>query len=320
MRLALPTRILRCCAPLLYAHLPALNACFLQIAAGTWCKQVLSMRQLPGTGALSCAHKAGRPPATGGQVMYLRLMLKAPRPPSTSLTPPWLWMPHTQAKIHLHQLKSLAVAKPQRRCDVMLYTSGTLWPLLAAAWSACALPIQLMEARLEKTRPCIACTQHVDAGRSAALNLVQKRLTYRLTLSYNGSAFEGWAYHPDPAQNTVCNELLRCLAADFPPPAKLVLEAAGRTDAGVHACGQVASFYSWRSIPPAVVLQVCECWQRRLSSQVLQAYACLMHERGNRTVIFSVGSARTNPLGAGNQSACSGARSCRTDRGRSDAK
>ena len=61
----------------------------------------------------------------------------------------------------------------------------------------------------------------------------------RLDIAYDGSAFLGWA--KQPALRTVQGELEAALATVFsrsgPPP---TLTVAGRTDAGVHATGQVA--------------------------------------------------------------------------------
>jgi tRNA pseudouridine38-40 synthase len=57
-------------------------------------------------------------------------------------------------------------------------------------------------------------------------------------LSYDGSAFHGWATQPGLAtvQQTLEEALWRALALPAPP----ALTVAGRTDAGVHARGQVA--------------------------------------------------------------------------------
>ena len=60
----------------------------------------------------------------------------------------------------------------------------------------------------------------------------------RLDLSYDGSGFHGWARQPGlrTVQQVVEEALGRILALDAPP----ALTVAGRTDAGVHARGQVA--------------------------------------------------------------------------------
>lgn len=58
----------------------------------------------------------------------------------------------------------------------------------------------------------------------------------RLSIAYDGTAFAGWARQRD--QRTVCGVLEERLSAIFGLP--LELTVAGRTDAGVHAEGQVA--------------------------------------------------------------------------------
>ena len=62
--------------------------------------------------------------------------------------------------------------------------------------------------------------------------------TYRLGLTYEGTRFKGWARQPD--QRTVQGEVERALGVVLGEPARL--RVAGRTDAGVHALAQVASF------------------------------------------------------------------------------
>ena len=62
--------------------------------------------------------------------------------------------------------------------------------------------------------------------------------TYRLDLAYEGTRFKGWARQPD--QRTVQEEVERVLTVVLGEPARL--RVAGRTDAGVHALAQVASF------------------------------------------------------------------------------
>jgi tRNA pseudouridine38-40 synthase len=60
----------------------------------------------------------------------------------------------------------------------------------------------------------------------------------RLDLAYDGAGFHGWARQPGQAtvQQAVEDALARLLALPEPP----ALTVAGRTDAGVHARGQVA--------------------------------------------------------------------------------
>jgi tRNA pseudouridine38-40 synthase len=73
----------------------------------------------------------------------------------------------------------------------------------------------------------------------------------KLTIEYDGTDFAGWARQPD--KRTVQEELERALrtvlgesASDGSP---LTLTVAGRTDAGVHAWGQVAS-YAHEAVDP----------------------------------------------------------------------
>jgi tRNA pseudouridine38-40 synthase len=62
----------------------------------------------------------------------------------------------------------------------------------------------------------------------------------RLLLAYDGTGFRGWAAQGDQSIRTVEGELSTVLGRIVNEPIKL--SVAGRTDAGVHARGQVTSF------------------------------------------------------------------------------
>ncbi len=68
----------------------------------------------------------------------------------------------------------------------------------------------------------------------------------KLTIEYTGTDFAGWARQP--GLRTVEGELRSALGVVFPRWNGLAV--AGRTDAGVHALGQVASFVCDRGPPP----------------------------------------------------------------------
>ena len=68
----------------------------------------------------------------------------------------------------------------------------------------------------------------------------------KLTLSYDGTGFSGWA--AQPGLRTVEGELRAALDRIYPRWDGLAV--AGRTDAGVHALGQVASFEAEGGPPP----------------------------------------------------------------------
>jgi len=63
------------------------------------------------------------------------------------------------------------------------------------------------------------------------------RARYRLDIAYDGTDFSGWA--AQPGRRTVAGVLTGALTVVLRLP--VTLTVAGRTDAGVHATGQVAS-------------------------------------------------------------------------------
>jgi tRNA pseudouridine38-40 synthase len=70
-------------------------------------------------------------------------------------------------------------------------------------------------------------------------------LNLKLTLAYDGSAFHGWQIQPGkPTIQGTLAEAIESLTGE-----KLLPQGSGRTDAGVHALGQVASFALAAPIP-----------------------------------------------------------------------
>jgi len=69
--------------------------------------------------------------------------------------------------------------------------------------------------------------------------------TVRLDIEYDGTGFSGWA--TQPGLRTVQGELEAALETVLREPVSLTV--AGRTDTGVHALGQVASFDTGAELP-----------------------------------------------------------------------
>lgn len=73
----------------------------------------------------------------------------------------------------------------------------------------------------------------------------------RLDLEYEGTRYHGWQVQPNASTVQECVE--RALGAVLNEPCRVV--GAGRTDAGVHALGQVAHFETTRAIPASALLR-----------------------------------------------------------------
>ena len=71
-------------------------------------------------------------------------------------------------------------------------------------------------------------------------------MNYRLLLQYDGTDFHGWQIQTE--LRTVQGELTRVLS--LLDGREVVVHGSGRTDAGVHAEGQVASVQLQRQISP----------------------------------------------------------------------
>lgn len=73
----------------------------------------------------------------------------------------------------------------------------------------------------------------------------KRKRNIKLTLSYDGTAYHGFQrQNKVVAVQNVLEQVLEKLCGD-----SIELAAAGRTDAGVHACGQVVNFFTDGTIP-----------------------------------------------------------------------
>ena len=75
-------------------------------------------------------------------------------------------------------------------------------------------------------------------------------MDFRLRIAYDGTPFRGWARQED--QRTVQGEIEHALEVAL-GTGPIELTVAGRTDAGVHAVGQVASLAYDGEMPPDIV-------------------------------------------------------------------
>ncbi|MGH7229052.1 MAG: tRNA pseudouridine synthase A, partial [Nitrospiraceae bacterium] len=68
--------------------------------------------------------------------------------------------------------------------------------------------------------------------------------TFKLTIEYDGTAYAGWQRQPvQPTVQAAVEAALQCITQTYIP-----VIGAGRTDAGVHALGQVASFRTEKTL------------------------------------------------------------------------
>jgi tRNA pseudouridine38-40 synthase len=78
------------------------------------------------------------------------------------------------------------------------------------------------------------------------IELKDGKNTYRLTIEYDGTNFRGWQCQP--GMRTVQETVEGGLSVFFGENIKII--GAGRTDSGVHALGQVASFSCVKDVEP----------------------------------------------------------------------
>jgi tRNA pseudouridine38-40 synthase len=85
---------------------------------------------------------------------------------------------------------------------------------------------------------------------------------YKMIVAYKGTAYYGWQRQPDVV--TVVSMLEQCFLSVFKQ--KISISGASRTDAGVHALGQVASFALDTQIAPESLLFA---WNNALPADIV---------------------------------------------------
>ncbi len=94
-----------------------------------------------------------------------------------------------------------------------------------------------------------------------------KKRNIRLTIEYDGSAFYGWQLQK--SHRTIQGEIQK--AVEKISGKRTVIAGAGRTDAGVHALGQVANFHTTSKLS-------CRKWVQALNSHLPDDVSVLVAE------------------------------------------
>ncbi|MHB1419565.1 MAG: tRNA pseudouridine(38-40) synthase TruA [Bacillota bacterium] len=79
----------------------------------------------------------------------------------------------------------------------------------------------------------------------------------KLTIEYDGTNYNGWQYQPQSHVRTVQGLMEESLALITHESTRLIV--AGRTDAGVHALGQIANFCTGSRIPLERIPYAANC-------------------------------------------------------------
>ena len=105
--------------------------------------------------------------------------------------------------------------------------------------------------------------------------------TYRLTLCYDGSRYNGWQKQGN-TPNTIQEKLETLLTRLLGEPVEIA--GSGRTDAGVHAMGQVASFHcSQKQDCAALLSEIRRYLPEDIGALALSEAAPRFHARLNAT-------------------------------------
>ena len=89
------------------------------------------------------------------------------------------------------------------------------------------------------------------------------RKNYKLIIGYDGTRYYGWEHQPN-TDMTIQGKIEKVLEKMIGEPVEIL--AAGRTDAGVHAWGQVANFFTESKIPGE---KFCPALNHRLPEDII---------------------------------------------------
>lgn len=123
-----------------------------------------------------------------------------------------------------------------------------------------------------------------------------KTTRYRIRVAYDGTVYQGWQRQPDVI--TVVSVLEKKFKDVFGQTINIL--GASRTDAGVHACGQVASFKAIGEIPPH---KIKHAWNNVLPDDIVILDVSLvpldfspMHDVQSKTYLYHFFTVRPFPF------------------------
>ena len=90
----------------------------------------------------------------------------------------------------------------------------------------------------------------------------------RLDICYDGTRYRGWQRQTGGTDNTIQGKIETALSRILGEP--IEISGSGRTDAGVHAAGQVANFHCQSTMPAAQILAEL----RRYLPEDIGIYSC----------------------------------------------
>ncbi len=123
-------------------------------------------------------------------------------------------------------------------------------------------------------------------------------MNLKLTIEYDGTAYHGWQRQKNA--RTIQETIESAIAVMVKEPVRLT--GSGRTDAGVHALGQVANFHCRLEIPPKafvaglnsllpddIVIRSCEAVDNRFHSQYDARLKTYRYRILNRPIPSAIG-------------------------------